>query len=110
MKDADKLASDAVQKDITALKKYQAATKDISATLVSLGFNLCRIAPSFVQTKYLKLKLVLLSMNSRCVSIPVYLRSVSILLFFFCVFEALIFVVDLVQLMEASGCVPLCNL
>eukprot|EP00904_Undaria_pinnatifida_P000767 jgi/Undpi1/10691/HiC_scaffold_29.g13139.m1 len=35
VKDADKLASDAVQKDITALKKYQAATKDISATLAS---------------------------------------------------------------------------
>ena len=39
MKDQDKLATDAVQKDITALKKYQAATKDISATLVSSVFK-----------------------------------------------------------------------
>lgn len=34
VKDADKMASDSVKKDLDALKKYQSATKDISAMLV----------------------------------------------------------------------------
>lgn len=35
VKDADKMASDSVKKDLEALKKYQTATKDISDMLVS---------------------------------------------------------------------------
>lgn len=34
VKDADKMASDSVKKDLDALKKYQTATKEITAMLV----------------------------------------------------------------------------
>ena len=45
VKDADKMASDSVKKDLDALKKYQSATKDISAMLV-------RVERMFHTSKY----------------------------------------------------------
>eukprot|EP00752_Nemacystus_decipiens_P002087 g1997.t1 len=62
VKDADKLASDSVKKDLDALKKYQSATKDISAMLAK--DSQADILPKIKQTfKFAEFRQVLNGVN-----------------------------------------------